>query len=181
VRALNNAIFKLLGWQCVDMRSAPVLSYIIVVAPHTSNWDFLVGLAARSILRLGDVKYLAKKELFRGPAGWFFRAVGGFPVDRSRHTNLVDAVVDLFGNDPNFKICVTPEGTRRYQPDWKTGFWHMARGARVPLLLCAFDYARKEVRLSEPFWPGDDLATDIERMKAYFRTATGRNPADGVR
>src|SRR5690606_24002279 len=110
-----------------DQRPPDLDRYIVVVAPHTSNWDFFVGLAVRSLAGMTGVKYLAKASLFKGPFGWFFRTMGGYPVDRSRHSNLTDAVIDMFKRSEIKAIAITPEGTRKYQPDWKTGFHRIAK------------------------------------------------------
>jgi 1-acyl-sn-glycerol-3-phosphate acyltransferase len=171
----------LLGWRIRDERPADLQRYIVVVAPHTSNWDFLVGLCVRSLARMGDVKYLGKQSLFKPPFGWIFRALGGYPVDRSKHNNLVDAVVAMFQRGEITKIAITPEGTRRYQPNWKTGFHHMATKAGVPIILATFDYPAKEVIITAPFPLTSDPEADIARMKDWFRPHKGRNPEDGVR
>lgn len=171
----------LLGWRIRDERPADLQRYIVVVAPHTSNWDFFVGLAVRSLARMGNVKYLAKKSLFKPPVGWLFKALGGYPVDRSKHNNLVDAVVAMFQRGEITRIAITPEGTRKYQPHWKTGFHHMATKAGVPIILCTFDYPAKEVVITDPFPLTSDPEADIVRMKDWFRPHKGRNPEDGVR
>lgn len=171
----------LANWRIEDHRPKDLERYIVVVAPHTSNWDFLVGLAVRSIARMSDAKYLAKRSLFKPPFGWLFRFLGGYPVDRSKHNNLVDAVVAMFDRGEITKIAITPEGTRRYQPDWKTGFHRIARGAGVPIILCTFDYPRKLAMIGAPFPLTDDPEADILRMKDWFRPHKGKNPEDGVR
>lgn len=171
----------LAGWRIQDDRPQGLDRYIVVVAPHTSNWDFFVGLAVRNLARMGNVKFLAKNSLFKPPFGWIFRAVGGYPVDRSKHTNLVDAVVAMFDRGEITKIGITPEGTRKYQPDWKTGFHRIATGAKVPIVLCTFDYPQKLAILSAPFPLTDDPEADIVRMKDWFRPHKGKNPEDGLR
>ncbi|MBK6343080.1 MAG: 1-acyl-sn-glycerol-3-phosphate acyltransferase [Flavobacteriales bacterium] len=182
VRPLYKLVFlKLLGWELRDERPAQLDRFIIVVAPHTSNWDFVVGLAVRSIARLTDVKFLAKDSLFGPLTGWFFRALGGFPVNRSTHNNMVDAVVDLFKRGAIKKIAITPEGTRKYQPNWKTGFHRIATGAGVPIILCTFDFKEKLVIITAPFPLTADPEADIERMKDWFRPHKGKNPDNGVR
>lgn len=180
--ALFGFIFhKVAGWKIEDHRPPGLDRYIIVVAPHTSNWDFPIGLFVRRLAKLGDVKYLAKKSLFKPPVGWLFRALGGYPVDRSGHRNQVDAVVDMFERGEITKITITPEGTRKYQPNWKTGFHHIARKANVPIILGGFDYLTKTVYISDVFPLTDDLEADIARMKDWFRPYKGRNPEDGIR
>lgn len=151
----------------------------MIVAPHTSNVDFFVGLATRSILRI-DTKYLAKKELFKPPFGWLFYALGGYPVDRSRHTNMVDKVAEIYSQHERFSICITPEGTRKYSPEWKTGFHKIALKTGVPILMVAFDYPSKTVVVAPPFMPTENTKADIEHIKSYFRQFKGKNPELGV-
>lgn len=182
LRSIYHFFFHTLaGWRIQDDRPAGLDRYIVVVAPHTSNWDFFVGLCVRSLARMGDTKYLAKKSLFKPPFGWIFSALGGYPVDRSKHNNLVDAVVAMFDRGEIKSIALTPEGTRKYQPDWKTGFHRIAKGADVPIILVTFDYPQKLVILSAPFPLTNDPEADIVRMKDWFRPHKGRNPEDGVR
>jgi 1-acyl-sn-glycerol-3-phosphate acyltransferase len=143
--------------------------------PHTSNWDFFLGLFARSVARI-NANYLAKKSLFDSPMGWFFRATGGYPVDRSKRTNLTDQVVEYFRTVPGFSIAITPEGTRAKVDAWKTGFWRIAKGANVPLIPTSFDYSRKEVTLGKPFHVGDSMEADIAALTEYFKPFVGKNP-----
>lgn len=182
MRTIYHFFFRILcGWRIEDHRPKDLPRYMVVVAPHTSNWDFPVGLAVRSLAGMTDVKYLGKAALFKPPYGWFFRMVGGYPVDRSKHNNLVDAVVAMFKRGEIDKIAITPEGTRKYQPNWKTGFHHIATGAGIPIILVTFDYPKKLVILSEPFPLTNDPEADIARMKDWFRPHKGKNPEDGVR
>lgn len=152
----------------------------MIVAPHTSNWDFFVGLGARSILKL-DTKYVAKKELFIFPFGWFFRKLGGYPVDRSKHTRFVEAVCDIYNSKERFGVAITPEGTRSYAPEWKTGFYYIANKLKIPVIMVAFNYEKKEVVLEEPFYITGDSEKDIAIMKNYYRNIPGKNPENGVR
>lgn len=180
-RLLSLLVFRLIGWRIVDHRPPGLRKGIYVVAPHTSNWDFVIGVFARSIARLTHVRYLAKRSLFAPPFGWFFRALGGYPVDRSKSTGITEQVVHYFDTIPDFAIAITPEGTRKHVATWKTGFWRIARQAQVPLILTSFDYARKEVTFREPFLPGEDMEADIAWIMAYFKRFRGKNPLQGVR
>ncbi|MBZ0205407.1 MAG: 1-acyl-sn-glycerol-3-phosphate acyltransferase [Flavobacteriales bacterium] len=173
--SISLGILKLAGWRVIDRRPADLGSAIYLVVPHTSNWDFLVGLLARSGRKI-KANYLAKKSLFDSPLGWLFRALGGFPVDRSKSTNITDQVVEYFNTVPGFSIAITPEGTRSKVDAWKTGFWRIAHKAKVPLVLTSFDYSRKEVVLSEPYHVGDDMETDIAALTEYFKPFVGKNP-----
>lgn len=171
--------FDLFGWK-VQGKKPELKKYVIVVAPHTSNWDFFVGLAARNIVGLKS-NFLAKKSLFDTPiVGWVLRQLGGHPVDRSRNTNMVDQVVALFDAHEEFVMTLTPEGTRSYNPNWKTGFYRIAHQAGVPIVLVGFDYEHKVVEFKEPFYPSGDIEPEIEQIKAYYRTIKGRHPEKGV-
>lgn len=171
--------FRLFGWK-IEGNKPDLDKYVIVVAPHTSNYDFFVGLAARHIVGLNS-HFLAKKSLFDAPVfGWFMRAIGGHPVDRSRKLNMVDQVVELFDKHKKFVMTVTPEGTRSYSPDWKTGFYHIADKAEVPIVLVGFDYRRKVVSFKEPFYVTGNKEKDIEMMKDYYRKIPGKYPEKGI-
>ncbi len=178
-RFFYQLFFKIFGWKIKGTIPPEVKKYVMIVAPHTSNIDFLVGLAARSILRL-QTKYLAKKELFKPPFGWLFYALGGYPVDRSKNTNTVDKVVDIFNHHDRFSICITPEGTRKYAESWKTGFHKIARQAGIPIIMVAFDYRTKTVYAQPPFYPTENLEADLEKIKAYYRQFKGKIPQNGV-
>lgn len=180
-RPLAVLIFKLIGWKVIDHRPADLVRTIYVVAPHTSNWDFLIGIMARSIGRLDNARYLAKKALFAWPIGWFFRALGGYPVDRSKNTNVTDQVVAYFNTIPDFAIGITPEGTRKEVKKWKSGFWRIAKAAHVPITLTSFDYGRKEVTFREPFFAGENMDADISWMMDYFKQFKGKRSVAGAR
>ena len=172
--------YRLLGWTQEKHIPDDLKSFLVVAAPHTSNWDFPLGLIIRRIWEL-DIRYLAKKELFFWPVGYFFRSLGGTPVERKKNTKLVDAIAQMFIDNPEFITTITPEGTRSYNPNWKTGFWHIAKKAGVPIVPAIFDYEHKKLILCEPFPLSDDVDEDVERLKAIFRPFKGKNPEDGVR
>ncbi len=180
IRGFFKFLFSIIGWK-VEGELPEKQRFILIVAPHTSNWDFFVGVAARSILRLKS-NYLGKKSLFDFPVfGRIFTWLGGHPVDRSKSTNIVDQVVELFEAHDEFVLTITPEGTRSYQPNWKTGFYRIAHKANVPILIVAFDYGNKAVVLKELFRPTGDMDKDIEYIKSYYRTIKGKRPELGVK
>ena len=180
MRSIYQFLFWIFGWKVRGEIPASLRQYVMIVAPHTSNWDFFVGLAARSILKL-NIKYVAKKELFRFPFGWIFKKLGGFPVDRSKNTNFVEAVAELFKQYPDFSICITPEGTRRYVPKWKTGFYYIALQANIPIIMVGFNYKLKEVNLEPPFYPTGNIEKDMEFMLSYYRKVPGKFPDKGIK
>ena len=179
-RLISHLLFRLTGWKVTGSVPTTLHQYVMIVAPHTSNWDFFVGMAARSILKV-NTKYVAKKELFRFPFGWIFRKLGGYPVDRSKNTNFVDAVVELLEKNPDFAICFTPEGTRSYVPKWKTGFYYIALKRKIPIIMVGFNYAKKEVAVETPFMPTGDVEKDMEYMLNYYRKIPGKFPEKGIR
>jgi len=173
--------FKLLGWKIVgDFPNKDVPKYIIIVAPHTSYWDYPIGVATRRIKKI-DAKYLGKKELFAfPPLGWFMRSMGGYPVDRGKKSSMTDAIIDLFDSKEYFSIAITPEGTRSKVDKWKTGFWVIAKKAHLPIVRVAFDFGNKRVLIEKPEYVSDNMEADIERYKAYYRGIKGMRPELGV-
>ncbi len=154
--------------------------FIMIVAPHTSNWDFIIGLAYRNILGLNNVGFLGKRELFRAPFGWIFHALGGIPVDRQSTHNLVDQVALMFNTRESFKIAIAPEGTRKKVDKLKTGFYFIAAKAHVPVIMVAFDYAHRTVKFREPFYPSGDFEREAEIIYSFYRNVQGRIPANGL-
>ena len=181
-RALSKFIFfRLLGWKITGNFPQDIPKYIIIVAPHTSNLDFFVGVFVRAIIpQIGDAKYLGKKELFRPPFGWIFRVMGGYPVDRSKHTNLVDAIVDIFNSKEEFIIGIAPEGTRKRVEKLKTGFYYIAIKAKIPIVMVGFDYPKREVIIERPFHPSGDIEEDMASIMSFFRGITGKIPEFGL-
>lgn len=176
--AISAFILKVIGWRTTTATWPLPPSYVLIVIPHTSNWDFPLGLLVRSAMKL-DVKYAGKASLFRPPFGAFFRWLGGYPVDRSKRSNFVDAVADVFRENKNFSLCIAPEGTRSRVDKLKTGFYYIAKGAGVPILLCKFDYAAREVSVSAPFYTTEDVEADFAFIDNYFRGVKGKNPEQG--
>lgn len=170
----------MLGWK-VNGRKPDLTKYVIIVAPHTSNWDFFVGWGARNVIGFRP-NFLAKNSLFKLPfIGWFLKFIGGVPVDRSKHTNMVDQVVELYKTKEEFIMTITPEGTRSYSPTWKTGFYRIAHQAGVPIVKIGFDYGTKTVFIDEPYYTRGEMEDEIEELKTYFKQFTGRNPENGVK
>ncbi len=180
MRLIYRILFKLTGWKIVGYDPTQLTQYVVIVAPHTSNWDFFVGLAVRSIKQM-NTHYLAKQELFKPPLGGIFRALGGYPVDRSKSTNFVDAVAQLFHEHKQFSIAITPEGTRSYVPKWKTGFYFIAQKANVPIIMASLNYSSKTVEFKEPLYPSGNLDKDLEIILNYYKTIPGKYPEKGVR
>ncbi|CAM4183218.1 lysophospholipid acyltransferase family protein [Shewanella aquimarina] len=172
-QSLCKAILKLSGWT-IDGRLPEAPQYIAIVGPHTSNWDFIVGVLARGALGQ-KIHFLGKHQLFIPPWGWLFRAIGGTPVDRRKNNNLVDAAAQLFQQDPNFKLALAPEGTRSPVKRWKTGFYHIATKAQVPIVTVALDFAGKRVVIPEAISVTGDIDKQMPQILDFYRTIKGRH------
>lgn len=178
-RLFSKLVFWIIGWKiCGVMPGGPVKKSVFIAIPHTSNWDFPIGLMARSLIKT-RVTYIMKSTMFKPPFGWIFRAMDGIPVDRSKSNNFVDAVIQLYNEHESLHTIISPEGTRRKVDKLKTGFYYIALGAKVPIVMVRFDYKRKEVKFSPPFYPTGDKEKDFIEIKAYFKDAVGKIPENG--
>lgn len=176
-KAIGVAALRILRWR-VEGNIADHPRYVAIVAPHTSNWDFVVGLAARYALRL-DASWLGKHTLFRPPFGWIMRRWGGIAIDRTASHDVVSQTVAEFSSRPRVFLVITPEGTRKQVSRWRTGFWHIAKGAGVPILPIVFHWGDRVIRIGAPFVPGSDAAADIERLQLFYSGATGLRRSGG--
>jgi 1-acyl-sn-glycerol-3-phosphate acyltransferase len=176
-RLAGTVVLRILRWR-VEGGIADHPQYVAIVAPHTTNWDFVVGLAARYALRL-DASWLGKHTLFRPPFGWIMRRWGGIAVDRNASHDVVSETVAEFSSRPRVFLVITPEGTRKQVSRWRTGFWHIAKGAGVPILPIVFNWRDRVIRIGAPFVPGDDAAKDIEQLQLLFSGATGLRQSGG--
>src|SRR3954462_13227892 len=171
-KAIGLLTLKLLGWRVEgDIADHPRM--VAIVAPHTSNWDFPVGLAARYALRL-DASWLGKHTLFRPPFGWIMRRWGGIAVDRSSSHDVVSQTIAAFSSRPRVFLVITPEGTRKQVSRWRTGFWHIAKGAGVPILPIVFNWRERVIGIGAPFFPRAEVDDDIAQLQAHFAGASGR-------
>jgi 1-acyl-sn-glycerol-3-phosphate acyltransferase len=172
--------FKIIRWKVEGSFDRNIKKSVIIVGPHTSNWDFPLGVLARSIFKIDDAKFLGKSTLFKWPYGFIFRALGGHPVDRTKNNNLVDAVVDIFNSKERFAVALAPEGTRSKVASLKTGFYHIAVKAQIPIYKVGFDYARKAAVIDSPFYPTGDIEADMASVLAFYKQMKGRNPEFGM-
>jgi 1-acyl-sn-glycerol-3-phosphate acyltransferase len=163
---------RVLGWRIEgDIADHPRM--VAIVAPHTSNWDFPVGVLARYALRL-DASWLGKHTLFRPPFGWIMRRWGGIPVDRSSPHDVVAQTIESFSSRPRVFLVITPEGTRKQVSRWKSGFWHIAKGAGVPIQPIAFDWGARVVRILPAFMPREHADEDIAELQSMYAGMRGR-------
>ena len=167
--------FKIAGWKITGEEIPKDLRrYVLIAAPHTSNWDFPIGIGARSFMGL-NTNFIGKASLFKPPLGWLMRKLGGFPVDRSKRTNFVDQAVQLFNDNDPFSITMAPEGTRKKVETWKSGFYHIAHQAKVPLVMIGFDYPNKEIRFLGLYHPTGDYDKEILEIRSFFDGIKGKN------
>ena len=163
-----------MGWSITGDVPRQLTKYIIIAAPHSSNFDFIIGLLVRSVLNFKS-GFLGKKELFRFPFGILFRKLGGYPVDRSVSSKVVEQVVELIKKEEHFVLAIAPEGTRRQVTRWKTGFYHIALQAGIPLVMAALDYEKRMVTFAEPLYLTGNTTTDENAINDFFKNAKGKN------
>lgn len=168
-------ILKALGWKLINENERMPDQYVIIVIPHTTNWDFPLGLLARAAID-EEVAFVGKDSLFKGVLGAVMRWLNGYPVDRSKRNNYVDAVADMFQSHESFKLCIAPEGTRKKVTELKTGFYYIALKANVPLILCRFDAGRRVIDFSKPFYPSGDKEKDFAFLRAHYEGVRGLRP-----
>jgi 1-acyl-sn-glycerol-3-phosphate acyltransferase len=171
---LAKTILRGLGWK-VDGKFPDLPKFIVIGAPHTSNWDFLMFLGVIFTLR-ENVRFMGKAELFRGPLGWFFYWCGGVPVDRSKSTGLVEQMVQACNAADQFILVIAPEGTRHKVIEWKMGFYHIARDAGIPVVFAVVDGIRKTMLVGQTFYPTDNADADMKAIKGFFAHKVGLHP-----
>lgn len=179
MRSIYLLLFEIFGWKAPGSFPKELKKYIIAIAPHTSNWDMVVAVPARTIYRIQKAKFLGKSQLFRPPFGWLFRMLGGYPVERSKSTDFTDQVAAIFNSHDEFILAMAPEGTRKKVEKLKTGFYYIALKANVPIIPIGFDFSKKEVVIGKPLVP-TEFDKDIETLMSFYRTIKGKNPEFGI-
>lgn len=167
-------IYRRNGWTAFGEVPEP-RKFVLIAAPHTSNWDFLYFIGLTEDLGIMP-HFMAKKSLFRWPWKNFMLDMGGVPVDRSSNQNYVQAMIDEFAKRKEFMLTIAPEGTRGAVRKWKTGFYHIAMGAKVPLVVGMMDYAKKSGGLGPAIWPTGDFKADMARIAEYYAKVTPKHP-----
>ena len=167
-------LLKILRWK----KKGPLPKqdkYVLIVAPHTSNWDLFYGIILAFALRL-DARFIAKKELFRWPFSPIMKWLGGIPVDRTSSSHIVDQMISAFNESKKFVLALAPEGTRHKTKGWKSGFYHIAVRARVPIVLAFIDYANKTGGAGPLIYPTGNLDQDMETIRNFYLTVVGKHP-----
>jgi len=149
--------------------------YILCLAPHTSNWDFVIGMLYKGAESM-KINFLMKKEWFFWPLGIFFRKVGGIPVYRSKQTSMTDRLAETAQRSEFFRLCITPEGTRSPNPEWKKGFYYIAQKAEIPILLYGLDYEERLICCTKTIIPNGDIDSQMREIKLYFQDFKGKYP-----
>ena len=167
-------LYSRMGWTDKVTEEHPD-KYIICLAPHTSNWDFVLGQLYSGAKGM-KTNFLMKKEWFFWPLGGLFRRLGGIPVYRNKHTSMTDSMADTARQATTFHLCITPEGTRSATADWKKGFYFIALKANLPILLYAVDYERRHIECTKTIIPNGDFEGQMREIKLYYKDFKGKKP-----
>ena len=170
--ALSFIGLKLAGWK-LEGTPPSELKFVVIAAPHTSNWDFVITLAMAFVLKF-DMYWMGKSTIFKGIAGPIMRWLGGIPVNRSASTNLVQQTIEAFDRHDQLIVVIPPEGTRSRVEKWKTGFYYIAVGAKVPIGLGFLDYKRKVGGFGPTFYPSGDIEKDFAEIHRFYANISGR-------
>ena len=171
---ISRWILGALGWS-IEHRYPDVEKCVVIAAPHTSNWDFVLGIVAAKAIDLRP-NWVGKHTIFRWPFAWFFRAIGGIPVHRGEGRNYIAQLAELFAQTDRLVLGMAPEGTRSKTDHWKTGFYYIARDAGVPVLMAYFDYPRKKVGITGKLHTSDDIEADFKKIREFYADHHGKNP-----
>lgn len=175
MRVTKFIFYKLLGWRIIGGFSPELKKAVIIVVPHTSWHDFYVGVFVRRISK-ANIHWVGKKELFKWPFGWYFRYMGGSPLDRTSGQNKVEAITSIFNSKEEFRLTLAPEGTRKKVAVWKTGYYYIAQSAGVPIVPVSFDYSTKTVTINAPFYPTGDIEADTIKLRSFYDGVIGKKP-----
>ncbi|MES2620273.1 MAG: lysophospholipid acyltransferase family protein [Bacteroidota bacterium] len=178
IKLVAQFVFWIAGWK-VEGKVPELKKFVVIAAPHTSGWDFPLGIVARLILQI-HFSFFAKQELFRPPFGFIFRALGGIPVNRSSSHGMVEQAVEMFSANDQFILALSPEGTREYVKKWRTGFYYIALHAKVPIVLAYLDFEHRIAGIGPTFYPTGDIDKDMEIIKDFYRPIKGKHPEKGV-
>ena len=171
---ISQFILRLTGWR-TEVIPPPTSRYVMIGAPHTSNWDFIVMLILMSVESI-PIRWMGKDSLFKGPFGIFMRSLGAIPVNRSANTNLVDQIAALFDEYDELIIGLSPEGTRQKTSRWRTGFYYIALKANVPIVMAYVNYQHKVCGIGPSLVPTGDIHTDFEIIRGFYSGIVGKHP-----
>lgn len=163
------------GWKINGDFDRAIKRSVLICAPHTSYQDFLISIAARRILKV-EINFVGKKELFTGAFGWFFKWMGGAPLNRGTSENKVEAISKVIQAHDEFRLAIAPEGTRNKVEKWKTGYYYIAISANVPIIPIGFDYPNKTIHIGSAFYPTGNIQNDENTLKSFYKGIIGKFP-----
>jgi 1-acyl-sn-glycerol-3-phosphate acyltransferase len=166
---------KILGWKIEGDFDRSIRKSVVIVAPHTANFDFIICSFTRRILKT-QINFVGKKALFLWPIGWYFRWMGGEPLERTKSQNKVEAISNVFDSLEEFRLAIAPEGTRKKVDTWKTGYYFIALQAKVPIIPVSLDYPTKTITIEKEFYPTGDIVKDELELRKFFKDKVGKNP-----
>ncbi|WP_075342659.1 1-acyl-sn-glycerol-3-phosphate acyltransferase [Tenacibaculum agarivorans] len=176
IHVISKFIFhKILGWKIEGSFRGDIKKYVLIGAPHTSWKDFPIAILTRNVIQI-PIDFVGKASLFKPPFGFIYRWLGGTPVDRTKSNNFVDSVVQIYNEKEEFRLGISPEGTRKLAKKWKTGFYYIAKGANVPIVMFAFDFGNKTIKVAEPFYTTDDKEADFTHFLNFYKDIQGAKP-----
>lgn len=168
-------LFKILDWKIVGNFPKQLNKYIIIAAPHTHWLDFPLALTVKWAAGI-PANYIGKASLFKPPFGFIFRWLGGAPVERTKNSNNVDSIVSIFKSREKFILGMSPEGTRKKVTQWRTGFYYIAKGAQIPIIMATLNFKAKEIKVSEPYYTTDNIEHDFKVFHSFFDGVVGKIP-----
>ena len=174
IERIGRTALKLMGWR-IEGELPRLDKFVAIGAHHTSNWDFVIFIALKFVLRL-NARWFGKHSIFRWPFGGLMRSWGGIPIQRHLSLNMVEQAIQGFRDNREFILVLSPEGTRRKVERWKMGFYHIAQGAGVPIVPGALDFANRRVVIGAPFQPTGDAEADLQALLAFFRPYVPKKP-----
>ena len=174
LKSLPKKILNLVGWQ-IEIVLPKEKKFVLIGAPHTSNWDFPLALLTFWTLDL-KIYWVAKKQMFWGPLHYLFTSLGGIPVDRKSSTGFIEQIANRFDEADEMVLTISPEGTRSKTEHWKSGFYHIATTAKVPICLAYVDYSNKKLGFTEVIYPSGDIDADMEIIAKFYKNINGKQP-----
>ncbi len=175
MKIISRLVLRIIGWKIEGEIPEDIKKCVILAAPHTSNWDFVIGRLSYWSLQV-PVKFLIKKEAFDHSLGFLVKKMGGIPVDRKKSTHMVEQVAALFKEYDVLNVIITPEGTRKLVTNWKRGFYFIAVKANVPIVMGFVDYKKKQGGFGPVLYPSGDYDADLKRIEDFYRTKTAKHP-----
>lgn len=175
MKTISKLLFKFSGWEIIGDIPPNINKAVMIIAPHTSLWDFLIGRLAFNILGL-KAKFIIKKEFFKFPLGFFLKCWGGIPIERGDKSMALKQIELVIKNEDSIILIITPEGTRKPVKRWKKGFYKIALNNNLPILMGALDYSKKQAFISSPFMVSGNIEKDMMKIRNFYKNIQGKYP-----